>query len=79
MQIYVVFIRLLDLVVGDEGSWCLKSKSLIHKKPCFFFFFPFGPNWQLWVIEVFVLVQMFHNQEFEDVYFLHKSSTEEKY
>lgn len=76
MQIYVVFIRLLDLVVGDGGSQCLKSKSLIHKKPCFFFFF--GSNWQLWVVEVFVLVQMFHNQEFEDVHFLSKSSTEEE-
>lgn len=41
-------------------------------------FFFFGSNWQLWVVEVFVLVQMFHNQEFEEVHFLSKSSTEEE-
>lgn len=62
---------------GGWGSQCLKSKSLIHKKTCFIFFF-YGPNWQLWVVEVFVLVQMFHNQKFEDVHFLSKFSTEEK-
>lgn len=58
---------------GGWGESVLKSKSLIHKKPYIFY----GPNWQLWVVEVFVLVQMFHNQKFEDVHFLHKSSTEE--
>lgn len=57
----------------------LKSKSLIHKNPCFLFslFFSFyGPNWQLWVVEVFVLVQKFHNQGFENVHFLCKFRTE---
>lgn len=41
-------------------------------------FFWYGPKWQLWAVEVFVLVQMFHNQEFGDVHFLSKSSKEEK-
>lgn len=36
---------------------------------CVLFFFFSGPNWQLWVVEVFVLVQMFHNQKSEHVHF----------
>lgn len=62
--------------MGAGRSRCLKSKSLIHKKLRFFFFY--GPNWQLRVVEVFLLVQIFHNQEFKDVHLLSKSSTEEK-
>lgn len=41
------------------------------------FFFQ-GPSWQLWVVQVFLLVQTFHNQKFEDVHFLSKFSVEEK-
>lgn len=62
--------------MGAGRSQCLTSKSLIHKKPCFLK--KYGPKWQLWAVEVFVLVQMFHNQELGDVHFLSKPSKEGK-